>query len=169
MEYKMSIGKEDVAGDEIMLEKYTESKKFFRNVGLSKVGTIRFYNNTESMWFENLLTEEYRVYYMGLVCTNKGLLSVTYRGEAPLVSIGDKKHNIPVEDRIKFIYESLGSNSNYNCLGIKYKDLDSRRHFESMFEIDDVARIDAYAKEQSWFVDDNDDDDGITTFFINDL
>lgn len=165
----MSIGEADVTGDDIMLEKYMESKGFFRNVGLSKVGEIRFYNNTEGTWFENLLTEEYRVYYMGLVCIDKGMLSVTYRGEAPFVSIGDKKHNIPVEDRIKFLYESLSSNSNYNCLGIKYKDLDSRRHFESIFEIDDVARIDAYAKEQSWFVDDNDDDDGITTFFINDL
>ena len=164
----MSIGEEDAAGDEIMLEKYMKSKGFFRNVGLSKVGEIRFYNNTEGMWFENLLTEEYRVYYMGLVCTNKGMLSLTYRGEAPLVSIGDKKHNIPVEDRIKFLYESLSSNSNYNCLGIKYKDLDSRRHFESIFEIDDVARIDAYAKEQSWGDVNDDSDDGITTFFIND-
>ena len=164
----MSIGEEDAAGDEIMLEKYMKSKGFFRNVGLSKVGEIRFYNNTEGMWFENLLTEEYRVYYMGLVCTNKGMLSLTYRGEAPLVSIGDKKHNIPVEDRIKFLYESLSSNSNYNCLGIKYKDLDSRRHFESIFEIDEVSRIDSYAKEQGLGDVNDDDDDDITTFFIND-
>lgn len=170
MEYKISISEVEVTGDDIMLEKYTESKGFFRNVGLSKVGEIRLYNYTEDMWFENLLTEEYRVYYMGLVCTNKGMLSVTYRGEAPFVSIGDKRHNIPVEDRIKFLYEALSSNTNYNCLGIKYKDLDSRRHFESIFEIDDVAHIDAYAKEQSWFVDSGDDDnDGITTFIIKDL
>ena len=169
MEYKMSIGEEDAAGDEIMLEKYMESKGFFRNVGLSKVGEIRFYNNTEGMWFEYLLTEEYRIYYMKLLCINKGSLFTSYRGEAPRISIGDKKHNIPVEDRIKFIYESLGSNTNYNCLGIIYKDPDSRRHFESIFEIDSVSRIDAYAKEQSWFVDDDDDNDGITTFFINDL
>ena len=169
MEYKMSIGEEDAAGDEIMLEKYTESKGFFRNVGLSKVGEIRFYNNTEGMWFENLLTEEYRVYYMKLLCINKGFISFSYRGEAPRISIGDKKHNIPVEDRIKFIYESLCSNSNYNCLGIIYKDLDSRRHFESIFEIDSVSRINSYAKEQSWGDVNDDDDDGITTFFINDL
>ena len=169
MEYKLSIGEEDAAGDEIMLEKYTDSKGFFRNVGLSKIGEIRFYNNTESMWFENLLTEEYRIYYMKLLCINKGSLFTSYRGEAPRISIGDKKHNIPVEDRIKFLYESLGSNSNYNCLGIKYKDLDSRRHFESIFEIDDVARIDAYAKEQGWGDINDDDDDGITTFIINDL
>ena len=164
----MSIGEEDAAGDEIMLKKYTESKGFFRNVGLSKVGEIRFYNNTEGMWFENLLTEEYRVYYMKLLCINKGFISFSYRGEAPLVSIGDKKHNIPVEDRIKFLYESLSSNTNYNCLGIKYKDLDSRRHFESIFEIDSVSRINSYAKEQGWG-DVDDDDDGITTFFIKDL
>ena len=106
---------------------------------------------------------------MKLLCINKGLISTSYREEVPLVSIGDKKHNIPVEDRIKFLYESLSSNTNYNCLGIKYKDLDSRRHFESIFEIDSVAHIDAYAKKQSWFVDDGNDDDGITTFLIKDL
>ena len=168
MEYKMSIGEADVIGDDIMLEKYTESKGFFRNVGLSKVGEIRFYNNTECMWFEDLLTEKYRVYYMGLLCTDKGLLSVTYRGEAPFVSIGDKRHNIPVEDRIKFLYESLRSNSNYNCLGIKFKDLDSRMHNEAMFEIDSVSRMDSYAKEQGWG-DVNDDDDDIASFNIDDF
>ena len=118
MEYKLSIGEEDAAGDEIMLEKYTDSKGFFRNVGLSKIGEIRFYNNTESMWFENLLTEEYRIYYMKLLCINKGSLFTSYRGEAPRISIGDKKHNIPVEDRIKFLYESLSYNTNYNYLRI---------------------------------------------------
>lgn len=171
MEYIMSIGEWDKISnsDDIMLEKYTESKGFFRNVGLSKVGEIRFYNFTEDRWLENLLTEEYRIYYMKLLCINKGLISTSYREEVPLVSIGDKKHNIPVEDRIKFLYESLSSNTNYNCLGIKYKDLDSRRHFESIFEIDSVAHIDAYAKKQSWFVDDGNDDDGITTFLIKDL
>ena len=169
MEYKMSIGEWDRLSDsdDIMLEKYMESKGFFRNVGLSKVGEIRLYNYTEGTWFENLLTEEYRVYYMKLLCINKGFISFSYRGEAPFVSIGDKKHNIPVEERIKFLYEALGPGAKYNCLGIIYKDLDSRRHFESIFEIDDVARIDAYAKEQGWGSDD-DDNDGITTFSIKD-
>lgn len=152
---------------DLSLEKHMELKGFFRNVGLSKVGEIRLYNNTGGMWFEDLLTEEYKIYYMGLVCSNKGFLSLSYRGEAPLVSIGDKKHNIPVEDRIKFLYESLGSNTNYNCLGIKYKDPNSRRHFESIFVIDDVARIDAYAKEHGWDVI-YDNNDGITTFIIKD-
>ena len=45
-------------------------------------------------------------------------LDFPYRGEAPRISIGDKKHNIPVEDRIKFLYESLSSNTNYNSLGV---------------------------------------------------
>ena len=172
MEYKISISGWDYISnsDDIMLEKYTEPKGFFRNTtGPLKAGEIRLHNNTGHMWFEDLLTEEYRIYYMGLVCSNKGFLSLSYRGEAPLVSIGDKKHNIPVEDRIKFLYESLSSNTNYNCLGIKYKDLDSRRHFESIFVIDDVARINAYAKEHGWDVNYDDEDDGITTFNINEL
>ena len=122
MEYIMSIGEWDKISnsDDIMLEKYTESKGFFRNVGLSKVGEIRFYNFTEDRWLENLLTEEYRIYYMKLLCINKGLISTSYREEVPLVSIGDKKHNIPVEDRIKFLYESLSSNTNYNYFRIIY-------------------------------------------------
>lgn len=155
--------------DDIMLEKYTESKGFFRNTtGPLKVGEIRLYNNTGHMWFEDLLTEEYRIYYMKLLCINKGRISLSYRGEATFVSIGDKKHNIPVEDRIKFLYESLSSNTNYNCLGIKYKDPDSRRHFESIFVIDDVVRINAYAKEHGWNVI-YDNNDGIVSFIIKDL
>ena len=162
MEYKI---KRSVWG--VILEKYTEPKGFFRNTtGPLKVGEITLDDGTEDMMIQDFLTKE-KIRYMELGSV-KGF-DFPYRGEAPRISIGDKKHNIPVEDRIKFIYESLSSNSNYNCLGIKYKDLDSRRHFESIFEIDSVSRIDAYAKEQSWFVDDDDDDDGITTFFINDL
>ena len=164
MEYKVRRS----AGSEIILEKYMESKGFFRNVsGSSKIGKITLDDLTEDMWIQDFLTEEDEVYYMELGSV-KGH-DFPYRGEAPRISIGDKKHIIPVEDRIKFLYESLSSNTNYNCLGIKYKDLDSRRHFESIFEIDSVAHIDAYAKKQSWFVDDGNDDDGITTFLIKDL
>ena len=184
MEYKTSIDwYSSMQEDEIMLEKYTEPKGFFRNTtGPLKVGEIRLVYDPSKGWFEDLLTEEYRVYYMGLLCTDKGMLSVTYRGEAPFVSIGDKRHNIPVEDRIKFLYESLSSNSNYNCLGIKYKDPDSRRHFESIFEINDISSSDSYEEqdsyaeeqlpleEQGWFDDSDydDDDDDITTFTIDD-
>ena len=177
MRYKTSIKWDRILqADDIMLEKYTEPKGFFRNTtGSLKVGEIRLIYDPSKGWFENLLTEEYRIYYMGLLCTDKGMLAVTYRGEAPFVSIGDKRHNIPVEDRIKFLYESLSSNTNYNCLGIKFKDPDSRMHNESIYEINDVSHSDSYVEEQlpleeqGWFDDDdNDNDDGIASFIIDD-
>lgn len=106
MEYKI----ERSAGAVIKLEKYTEPKGFFRNTtGPLKVGEITLDDLTEDMWIQDFLTEEDEVYYMELGCV-----------EGPKISIGDKKHIIPVEDRIKFIYESLGSNTNYNYFGIIY-------------------------------------------------
>ena len=136
---------------EIRLEKYTEPKGFFSNTtGPLKVGEIELFNSTNEGWFEDFLTEEDGTYYMELGSINGfGLL---YRGEAPRISIGDKKHNIPVEDRIKFIYESLCSNSNYNCLGIIYKDTKFGGYKKSLFEIDF-----------------NGDDDDIIMLNINDL
>lgn len=115
MEYKVRRS----AGSEIILEKYMESKGFFRNVsGSSKIGKITLDDLTEDMWIQDFLTEEDEVYYMELGSV-KGH-DFPYRGEAPRISIGDKKHIIPVEDRIKFLYESLSSNTNYNYFGIIY-------------------------------------------------
>lgn len=115
MEYK--IKRSAAAG--IILEKYTEPKGFFRNVaGSTKIGEIRLDDLTEDMWIQDFLTEEDEVYYMELGSV-KGF-GFPYHGEAPRISIGDKKHIIPVEDRIKFIYESLSSNTNYNYFGIIY-------------------------------------------------
>ena len=155
MEYKTSIDWYScMQEDEIMLEKYTDPKGFFHNTtGPLKVGEIRLVYDPSKGWFEDLLTEEYRVYYMGLVCTDKGMLSVTYRGEAPFVSIGDKRHNIPVEERIKFLYEAF-ANANYNYLAILHRDPDLRGHKLSLFEI--TKRVGVF-------------DDDIATFNINDL
>ena len=115
MEYKVRRS----AGSEIILEKYMESKGFFRNVsGSSKIGKITLDDLTEDMWIQDFLTEDDEVYYMELGSV-KGH-DFPYRGEAPRISIGDKKHIIPVEDRIKFLYESLSSNTNYNYFRIIY-------------------------------------------------
>ena len=138
---------------EIRLEKYTEPKGFFRNTtGSLKIGEIELFNSTNEEWFEDFLTEEDGTYYMELGSV-KGL-GFPYRGEAPQIFIGDKVHNIPIEERIKFLYEALNSNENYNCLAIIYKDPDPMRgHKKSLFEID------------KWiFVTDN-----ISTFKISDL
>ena len=115
MEYKTKSS----AAAGIILEKYTEPKGFFRNTtGSLKVGEIELDDGTEEMLIHDFLFEDgyYDVYYMELGSV-KGS-DFPYRGEAPRISIGDKKHNIPVEDRIKFIYDSLCSNTNYNYLGI---------------------------------------------------
>ena len=111
--------KTESSGGGIMLEKYTEPKGFFRNTtGQLKIGEITLDDGTEEMLIHDFLFEDgyYDVYYMELGSV-KGL-DFPYRGEAPQISIGDKKHNIPVEDRIKFMYESLSYNTNYNYLGI---------------------------------------------------
>ena len=115
MEYKTKSS----AAAGIILEKYTDPKGFFRNTtGSLKVGMIRLDDGTEEMLIHDFLFEDgyYDVYYMELGSV-KGP-DFPYRGEAPRISIGDKKHSIPVEDRIKFLYESLSSNTNYNSLGI---------------------------------------------------
>ena len=94
-------------------------KHFFRNTtGSLKVGEITLDDLTEDMMIQDFLIEDgnYDAYYMELGSV-KGS-DFPYRGEAPRISIGDKKHSIPVEDRIKFLYESLSSNTNYNSLGI---------------------------------------------------
>ena len=115
MEYKTKSS----AAAGIILEKYTEPKGFFRNTtGPLKVGEIRLDDGTEDMMIHDFLFEDgyYDVYYMELGSV-KGF-DFSYRGEAPRISIGDKTNNIPVEERIKFLYESLSSNTNYNSLGI---------------------------------------------------
>lgn len=130
MEYKMTKN----SRLEIRLEKYTEPKGFFRNTtGPLKIGEIELFNSTNEGWFEDFLTEEDGVYYMELGSV-KGF-DFPYRGEASRISIGDKKHNIPVEDRIKFIYESLSSNVNYNCLEILYKGSDYMLYNRVLFEM----------------------------------
>lgn len=164
MEYKIKRS----AGSEIILEKHTESKGFFHNVGLSKVGEIKLNNLTSEGWFEDFLTEENGVFYMMLVGTSKCSFITSYRGEAPLMSIGDKINNIPVEERIKFLYETLNSNANYNCLGIIYKDPDSKRYIESLFKIEDT-HLNSYTKEQDWLNDDNNVNDSIVSFSIDDI
>ena len=120
---------------EIRLEKYTEPKGFFRNTtGSLKIGEIELFNSTNEGWFEDFLTEEDGTYYMELGSVNG--FGLIYRGNAPQISIGDKKNNIPIEDRIKFLYEALSSNTNYNCLGIIYKDPKFGGYKKSLFEID---------------------------------
>ena len=147
MEYKMiSISKR-----EIRIYKYTDPKGFSHNTtDPLKVGEIELYSCTGGEWFEDVLTEEDGTYYMELGCI-KGF-GFKYRGKAPQISIGDKKNNIPIEDRIKFLYETLGSNYNYNCLEIIYKDTKLGGYKKSLFEIDF-----------------NGDDDDIIMLNINDL
>lgn len=151
---------------DISLEKHTESKGFFRNVGLSKVGEIKLDNLADKNWFENILTEEDEVYYMILGSIN--CFNIPYRGKASLISIGDKIHNISVEERIKFIYEALGSNANYNCLGIRYNEPYMSRPVESLFKIEDT-RLNSYTKEQDWLNDDNNVNDSIVSFSIDSI
>ena len=137
-------------GRDLRLEKYTDPKGFFRNtVGPSKVGEIKIYNSTEDRWLENFLTEEDEVYYMILGCPDDfGLIS---QEGVPLISIGDKEHNISVEDRIKFLYETLSSNTKYECLGIIYKDSNIFGYEKTLFTIDFIGN-----------------DDGIIEFNISD-
>ena len=135
---------------DLRLEKYTEPKGFFSNTtGPLKVGEIELYNCTGSRWFEDVLTEEDGTYYMELGCI-KGF-GFKYYGKAPQISIGDKKNNIPIEDRIKFFYEVLSSNYNYNCLEIIYKDTKLGKYKRSLFTIEFG------------------DDDGVVTIYINDF
>ena len=151
---------------DIRLEKHTESKGFFRNVGLSKVGEIKLDNLAGRNWFENILTEEDEVYYMllgSITCFN-----IPYRGKASLISIGDKIHNIPVEERIKFLYEALSSNANYNCLGIIYNEPYMDRPVESLFKIEDTS-LNSYTNEYGQLNDNDDDYDNIVSFSIDSI
>ena len=122
MEYKIStFGMWD-----LRLEKHMESKGFFRNAaGSSKVGEIRLVKEADVWQFEDFLTENDEIYYMELGCA-----------ESPKISIGDKENNVSVEERIKFLYEALSSNENYNRLTILHKSSISGRHIKLLFEID---------------------------------
>ena len=147
MKYKMI----KINEREIRLEKHMESKGFFRNAaGSSKVGEIRLLNDTKNRWFEDFVTEEDGTYYMEVGRVIR--FSLQHPDEAPQISIGDKKNNIPIEDRIEFLYEALSSNTNFNCLGIIYKDTKLGGYKKSLFEIDF-----------------NRDDDDIIMLNINDL
>ena len=128
MEYKVS----ELKVSDVILEKHMESKGFFRNVsGSSKVGEIALFNFTEK-GIRNYFTENDKVYYMELGSVNG--FNFPYRGEAPRRFIKNCK-NIPVEERIKFLYEALSSNENYNCLAILHKDK-RRGRKKLLFEID---------------------------------
>ena len=146
MEYKVI----EISNREIRIRKYTDPKGFSHNTADPlKVGEIELYNCTGDEWFKDVLTEEDGTYYMELGCI-KGF-GFKYRGKAPQISIGDKKNNIPIEDRIEFLYETLGSNYNYNCLEIIYKDTKLGEYKKSLFTIEFG------------------DDDGVVTIYINDL
>ena len=120
MEYKVSTS----GLWEIRIEKHMESKGFFRNAtGPSKVGEICLVNQTNE-WFIDFLTENDEIYYMELGCVKN-----------PKISIGDKENNVSAEERIKFLYEALSSNENYNCLAIRHKDK-RRGRKKLLFEID---------------------------------
>ena len=134
MEYKMST----YGMGELRLEKHTESKGFFRNVGLSKVGEICLIDQTNGWYIRNFLTENDEIYYAELECVK--IPGFTYQGETPRISIGDKENIVPVEERIKFLYEALSSNENYNRLTIMRKDPISGGYFKSLCEID-KARV----------------------------
>ena len=148
MEYKIST----FGMWELRIEKHTESKGFFRNVGLSKVGEICLIDQTNGLDIRGFLTENDEIYYAELECVK--IPGFTYQGEAPRISIGDKENIVPVEDRIKFLYEALSSNENYNRLTIKRKDPNSGGYFKSLCEInksrvqfDDVDDLIFYINE----------------------
>ena len=140
MEYKIS----DFKWNDVILEKHMESKGFFRNAtGPSRVGGFAIYNSTENGWFEDFLTEEDGVYYMILGCVDEfGLIN---HDDVPLISIGDKKNNIPVEDRIEFLYETLNSNTKYECLGIIYKNPNIFGQNSILFRIEFIGVDDGVA------------------------
>ena len=137
---------------EIRLEKHMESKGFFRNAtGSSKVGEIRLLNDTNEGWFEDFLTEEDGTYYMEVGRVIR--FSLQHPDEALQIFIGDNVHNLPIEERIKFLYEAF-ANANYNYLAILHRDPDLGGHKLSLFEI--TKRVGVF-------------DDNIVTFNINDL
>ena len=132
MEYKAS----EFKVSDVILEKHMESKGFFRNVsGSSKVGEIALLNFTEK-GIRNYFTENDKVYYMEVGSVNG--FNFPYRGEAPRKFI-KMCNNIPAEERIKFLYEALSSNENYNCLAIMHKDK-RRGRKKLLFEINKWQR-----------------------------
>ena len=135
MEYKIStFGIWD-----LRLEKHMESKGFFRNAaGSSKVGEIRIIDQTNGCYIRGFLTKNDEIYCVELGCVK--IPGFTYQGETPRISIGDKENIVPVEERIKFLYEALRSNENYNRLTIIRKDPNSGRYFKLLCEID-KARV----------------------------
>ena len=144
MRYKM-IKNSEWDSRVIVIEKHMESKGFFHNAaGSSRVGGIVIYNSTESGWFEDFLTEEDGVYYMIIGFADE--FGLIYRDGAPLIAIGDKKQNIPIEERIKFLYEALSSNMKYECLGIIYKDSNNFvGHNSTLFRIEFAGNDDGIA------------------------
>lgn len=142
MEYKIS----EFKWNDVILEKHMESNGFFRNVsGSSKVGEIALLDFTEK-GIKNYFTENDKVYYME-VGSVKGF-DFPYRGEAPRKFIRIQK-GIPAEERIKFLYEALSSNENYNCLVIINDSGDLRK--KTLFEItigtniyDNVTKFDIH-------------------------
>ena len=149
MEYKMST----YGMWELRLEKHMESKGFFRNAaGSSKVGEICLIDQANGWDIRSFLTENDEIYYAELGCVK--IPGFTYQGESPQISIGDKENIVPVEERIKFLYEALSSNENYNRLTIKRKDPNSGGYFKSLYEIakarvqfDDVDDLIFYINE----------------------
>lgn len=143
MEYRM-IKSSEWDSRVIVIEKHMESKGFFHNAaGSSRVGGIEIYNSTEKGWLEDFLTEEDGVYYMILGCADEfGLIN---QDDVPLISIGDKKNSIPVEDRIEFLYETLSANTKYECLGIIYKANNFIGHNSTLFRIEFAGNDDGIA------------------------
>ena len=144
MEYKMiKRGERDLS-----LEKHMESKGFFRNVsGSSKIGEIKLQDDTdENNRFEDFLMD-WEICYMELGCSIKFCLNVN--GVSPM-SIGDKEHNIPIEERLKFLYESINTNSHhdfthytlYNYLTIIYIDHTNMRYEKKSFNL--ISMIDLF-------------------------
>ena len=138
---------------EFRLEKHMESKGFFRNVaGSSKVGEICLIDQTNGLDIRCFLTKNDEIYYAELGCVK--IPGFTYQGETPRLSIGDKENIVPSEERIKFLYEALSSNENYNRLTIMCKDPNSGGYFKSLCEInksrvqfDDVDDLIFYINE----------------------
>ena len=148
MEYKISTS----GMWELRLEKHTELKGFFRNVGLSKVGEICLIDQTNGLDIRGFLTKNDEIYYAELECVK--IPGFTYQGEAPRISIGDKENIVSSEERIKFLYEALSYNENYNRLTIRRKDPNSDGYFKSLYEInksrvqfDDVDDLIFYINE----------------------
>lgn len=130
---------------DLSLEKYMDSKGFFRNAtGPSKVGEIKLHDDTdENDRFEDCLMD-WEICYMELW---RSIKIGSNADEIPPISIGDKKNNIPVEERIKFFYESISTNSDhnftpYNYLTIIYKDHTNMRYEKKLFNI--ITMIDLF-------------------------